>query len=46
MVGLVCSNRECAYRTFIADDLDVPVQHVMAFVLGGHGDSTVALSRN
>jgi malate dehydrogenase len=33
------------YRTFIAMELDVSVQDVSAFVLGGHGDTMVPLSR-
>jgi len=33
------------FRTFIAQELDVSVRDVSAFVLGGHGDSMVPLSR-
>ncbi len=33
------------YRTFIARELDVSVEDVTAFVLGGHGDTMVPLSR-
>jgi malate dehydrogenase len=33
------------FRTFIAAELDVSVEDVSAFVLGGHGDSMVPLSR-
>jgi malate dehydrogenase len=33
------------FRTFIAMELDVSVEDVSAFVLGGHGDSMVPLSR-
>jgi malate dehydrogenase len=33
------------FRTFIAQELDVSVEDVSAFVLGGHGDSMVPLSR-
>jgi malate dehydrogenase len=33
------------FRTFIAMELDVSVQDVSAFVLGGHGDTMVPLSR-
>ena len=33
------------FRTFIAAELDVSVQDVTAFVLGGHGDTMVPLSR-
>ncbi len=33
------------FRTFIAMELDVSVEDVTAFVLGGHGDTMVPLSR-
>jgi malate dehydrogenase len=33
------------FRTFIAQELDVSVENVTAFVLGGHGDSMVPLPR-
>ncbi len=33
------------FRTFIAQELDVSVRDVTAFVLGGHGDTMVPLSR-
>ena len=33
------------FRAFIAEELDVSVQEVTAFVLGGHGDEMVPLSR-
>ncbi len=33
------------FRTFIAMELDVSVEDVSAFVLGGHGDTMVPLSR-
>src|SRR5438445_574168 len=33
------------FRTFIARELDVSVENVTAFVLGGHGDSMVPLPR-
>lgn len=33
------------FRTFIAQELDVSVKDVTAFVLGGHGDTMVPLSR-
>lgn len=33
------------YRSFIAEELEVSVEDVTAFVLGGHGDSMVPLSR-
>jgi malate dehydrogenase len=42
MAGVLDSAR---FRTFIADELDVSVEDVIAFVLGGHGDSMVPLPR-
>ncbi len=33
------------FRTFIAQELDVSVEDVTAFVLGGHGDTMVPLPR-
>ena len=33
------------FRTFIAQELDVSVEDVTGFVLGGHGDTMVPLSR-
>lgn len=42
MAGVLDSAR---FRTFIAEELDVSVQDVHAFVLGGHGDSMVPLAR-
>src|SRR6201994_349043 len=42
MAGVLDSAR---FRTFIADELDVSVHEVTAFVLGGHGDSMVPLPR-
>ena len=42
MAGVLDSAR---FRTFIADELDVSVEDVTAFVLGGHGDSMVPLPR-
>ncbi len=42
MAGVLDSGR---FRTFIADELDVSVEDVNAFVLGGHGDSMVPLPR-
>ena len=37
--------RELDHGTFIARELDVSVENVNAFVLGGHGDSMVPLPR-
>ena len=42
MAGVLDSAR---FRTFIADELDVSVENVTAFVLGGHGDTMVPLPR-
>ncbi len=42
MAGVLDSAR---FRTFIADELEVSVENVTAFVLGGHGDTMVPLSR-
>ncbi len=42
MAGILDSAR---FRYFIADALDVSVEDVTAFVLGGHGDSMVPLPR-
>ncbi len=42
MAGVLDSAR---FRTFIARELDVSVEDVTGFVLGGHGDTMVPLSR-
>ncbi|MFI5341253.1 MAG: malate dehydrogenase, partial [Candidatus Methylomirabilales bacterium] len=42
MAGMLDSAR---FRTFIAMDLNVSVEDVQAFVLGGHGDDMVPLTR-
>jgi len=42
MAGVLDSAR---FRTFIATELEVSVENVTAFVLGGHGDTMVPLSR-
>lgn len=42
MAGVLDSSR---FRHFIADELDVSVRDVTAFVLGGHGDTMVPLAR-
>jgi malate dehydrogenase len=42
MAGILDSAR---FRTFIAEELDVSVEDVTAFVLGGHGDTMVPLPR-
>jgi len=42
MAGILDSAR---FRTFIAHELEVSVENVTAFVLGGHGDTMVPLPR-
>ena len=42
MAGILDSAR---FRTFIAQELNVSVENVHAFVLGGHGDTMVPLPR-
>lgn len=42
MAGVLDSSR---FRYFLAEEFDVSVQDVTAFVLGGHGDSMVPLVR-
>ena len=42
MAGVLDTAR---FRTFIAEALDVSVENVVAFVLGGHGDTMVPLVR-
>jgi malate dehydrogenase len=42
MAGVLDSAR---FRTFIAEELSVSVENVTAFVLGGHGDTMVPLTR-
>jgi malate dehydrogenase len=42
MAGILDSAR---FRTFIARELEVSVENVTAFVLGGHGDTMVPLPR-
>jgi malate dehydrogenase len=42
MAGILDSAR---FRTFIAQELNVSVENVAAFVLGGHGDTMVPLPR-
>jgi malate dehydrogenase len=42
MAGVLDSAR---FRTFIAQELNVSVENVTAFVLGGHGDTMVPLAR-
>jgi malate dehydrogenase len=42
MAGVLDTSR---FRTFIAQELNVSVRDVQAFVLGGHGDTMVPLAR-
>src|SRR5260370_31569367 len=42
MAGVLDTAR---FRTFIAQELNVSVRDVQAYVLGGHGDTMVPLSR-
>jgi malate dehydrogenase len=42
MAGILDTAR---FRSFIAEELDVSVRDVAAYVLGGHGDTMVALTR-
>lgn len=42
MAGVLDSGR---FRTFLAQEFDVSVEDVTAFVLGGHGDTMVPLTR-
>ncbi|MGI9351445.1 MAG: malate dehydrogenase [Rhizobiaceae bacterium] len=42
MAGVLDSSR---FRYFLAEEFDVSVEDVTAFVLGGHGDSMVPLTR-
>jgi malate dehydrogenase len=42
MAGVLDSSR---FRYFLADEFDVSVEDVTAFVLGGHGDTMVPLQR-
>lgn len=43
MAGVLDSAR---FRSFIAEELDVSVKDINAFVLGGHGDSMVPMPRH
>jgi malate dehydrogenase len=42
MAGILDAGR---FKSFIAQDLDVSVENMSAFVLGGHGDTMVPLAR-
>lgn len=45
VVGMAGVLDAARFRTFIAMELDVSIEDVNAFVLGGHGDSMVPLAR-
>jgi malate dehydrogenase len=45
IVGMAGVLDTARFRTFIAEKLDVSVEDVVAFVLGGHGDTMVPLVR-
>jgi len=45
VVGMAGGLDSARFRHFIADELNVSVEDVTAFVLGGHGDSMVPLAR-
>ena len=45
VIGMAGALDSARFATFIAMELDVSVQNVNAFVLGGHGDTMVPLSR-
>src|SRR5262245_62918345 len=45
VIGLAGVLDSARFRTFIAQELQVSVENVTAFVLGGHGDTMVPLPR-
>src|SRR5512135_3078861 len=45
VIGIAGVLDSARFRTFIAQELDVSVENVHAFVLGGHGDTMVPLPR-
>ena len=45
VIGMAGNLDSARFRTFIARELDVSVENVTAFVLGGHGDTMVPLPR-
>src|SRR3974390_404684 len=45
VIGMAGGLDSARFRTFIAAELKVSVENVTAFVLGGHGDTMVPLSR-
>src|ERR1700741_4969437 len=45
VIGMAGGLDSARFHTFIAEELNVSVENVTAFVLGGHGDTMVPLSR-
>src|SRR6201982_405558 len=45
VIGMAGGLDSSRFRTFIAQELNVSVENVTAFVLGGHGDTMVPLAR-
>ena len=45
VIGMAGVLDRARFRTFIAEELNVSVENVTAFVLGGHGDTMVPLAR-
>src|SRR5438309_1043348 len=45
VIGVAGGLDSARFRTFIAQELNVSVENVTAFVLGGHGDTMVPLAR-
>jgi len=45
VIGMAGALDSARFRTFIAEELNVSVEDVTCFVLGGHGDSMVPLTR-
>lgn len=45
VIGMAGGLDSARFRTFIAEELQVSVENVTAFVLGGHGDTMVPLPR-
>ena len=45
VIGMADILDSARFRTFIAEELNVSVENVTAFVLGGHGDTMVPLPR-
>ena len=45
VIGMACVLDTARFRTFIAQEVGASVRDVQAYVLGGHGDTMVPLSR-